>query len=316
MHPKDLKFKAVIHYVEFLPSLRKVANRYGIGKSTLSRWVRQSGKHPRPRKRRRTIYHIIATTLVREIDAQPLMTASDMTHVVHEHHGFNVSTTTIYRCLRRLQYSCKKAQRSRVHQRLDPTHPFFARSSPYAANAISIDEASFCSSDRPRKGWGPRGHRVPKQRPGRRYHLSLLLAIGYEGIIGYRMIRGGVNGAKFANFIEELPCGRPLIIDNASIHKTLVVRALMASKKICPMYIPPYSPWYNPIEFSFSWMKRQFRRDSLRVNRSATLESRVEKVLCDVPDIQPYFRHCSRIWAEDTFRVREMVCTHHGTIST
>jgi len=39
---EELKHRAVIHYARFERSLRKVAEHYGVGKSTLARWLKQS----------------------------------------------------------------------------------------------------------------------------------------------------------------------------------------------------------------------------------------------------------------------------------
>jgi hypothetical protein len=48
-----VKFRAIIHYTEFMHSLRKVAARYGISKTTLSRWVRASNRPVKPICRKR-----------------------------------------------------------------------------------------------------------------------------------------------------------------------------------------------------------------------------------------------------------------------
>ena len=41
MHPKFTKFKAIVHYQSFHATLREVASQYGVGKSSVHRWVRQ-----------------------------------------------------------------------------------------------------------------------------------------------------------------------------------------------------------------------------------------------------------------------------------
>ena len=42
MHPKSVKDRATVHYLHFLPSLRRVSRVYGVGKSTLGRWIKTS----------------------------------------------------------------------------------------------------------------------------------------------------------------------------------------------------------------------------------------------------------------------------------
>jgi len=51
-----------------------------------------------------------------------------------------------------------------------------------------------------------------------------------------------------------------LIIDNASIHKTKKVKEYCKIYNIKLVYLPPYSPEYNKIEFLWKWLKNMFRR--------------------------------------------------------
>lgn len=51
-----------------------------------------------------------------------------------------------------------------------------------------------------------------------------------------------------------------LIIDNASIHKTKKVREYCKNHNIKLVYLPPYSPEYNKIEFLWKRLKNMFRR--------------------------------------------------------
>ena len=49
-----------------------------------------------------------------------------------------------------------------------------------------------------------------------------------------------------------------LILDNASIHKTKIVREYCEDKRIILVYLPPYSPEYNYIEKIWKMVKREF----------------------------------------------------------
>ncbi len=56
-------------------------------------------------------------------------------------------------------------------------------------------------------------------------------------------------------------------MDNARIHKTKRTRDLIAASGASLLYLPPYSPDYNPIEHGFANIKR------LReYNKAKTLE--------------------------------------------
>ncbi|KAF7697659.1 Insertion element IS630 uncharacterized 39 kDa protein [Cucumispora dikerogammari] len=51
-----------------------------------------------------------------------------------------------------------------------------------------------------------------------------------------------------------------LIMDNASIHKTNEVKSLLELSGFDFLYLPPYSPFLNPIENMFSKWKEHVKR--------------------------------------------------------
>lgn len=85
------------------------------------------------------------------------------------------------------------------------------------------------------------------------------MAVSREGIVHYEIRSGGVKAVHFADFVDKLPDGRPLICDNCVIHKAPCVREVYARKGIELRLTPPYCPWYNPVEFCFSEIKRRYR---------------------------------------------------------
>ena len=46
-----------------------------------------------------------------------------------------------------------------------------------------------------------------------------------------------------------------LILDNASVHHTHPIQSLLKDCGILAIFLPPYSPDYNPIELAFSYVK-------------------------------------------------------------
>jgi hypothetical protein len=72
------------------------------------------------------------------------------------------------------------------------------------------------------------------------------------------------NQRTFALFISDgllplLPAGSVLVMDNASIHKGQEIEALVAAAGCHVLYLPSYSPDFNPIEPVWSWLKHQVR---------------------------------------------------------
>lgn len=260
MHSSELRHRAVLHYQLHLASLRRVAKIYDVGKSSLARWVKMdlgSVARPRPRSRR-SLHAVIANVVSDAIKSQPFQTADMLAERVRQATDARVSRTTVYRTLVKLRHSYKRASRCRDHEAIPHSHPFMAKDS-YDGDAIAVDESSFYWNDVPAMGWGPKGKRVKKARPTQRKRVSLLLAVSKEGIVHHEIRTGGVKAVHFADFVDKLPNGIPLICDNCGIHKSPCVREVYARKGIELRLTPPYCPWYNPVEFCFSEIKRLYR---------------------------------------------------------
>ena len=61
--------------------------------------------------------------------------------------------------------------------------------------------------------------------------------------------------------LDEIPQGHTVILDNAKYHNKKRLKKI-ARGKVKLLFLPPYSPDYNPIEKSWANMKRHLR-DSL-----------------------------------------------------
>jgi transposase len=47
-------------------------------------------------------------------------------------------------------------------------------------------------------------------------------------------------------------------LDNVAFHHSKDVAAFASANNIDLLFVPPYSPWFNPIELCFSIIKRHF----------------------------------------------------------
>jgi transposase len=131
---------------------------------------------------------------------------------------------------------------------------------------VFLDESGCRVGMRRERGWAPSGKRVVGQRPGRHCkNISMLGAIG----LGRRPLlmthKGGVGTEVFVNFVRRrltrwLREGDIVLMDNLRAHKRPeVVDAILAVGAV-PLFLPPYSPDMNPIEFWWADIKRQLRK--------------------------------------------------------
>ena len=65
-------------------------------------------------------------------------------------------------------------------------------------------------------------------------------------------------------FIPEMAPGSIVVVDNLSAHKVSGIRQCLENAGMGLLYLPPYSPDFNPIELVFSKLKALLRRAAAR----------------------------------------------------
>lgn len=133
---------------------------------------------------------------------------------------------------------------------------------------IYIDETSFNLQTWALKGWSSVGTNPKASKPVKSNNYSAITAMDIKGVLGVKIVRGGVKAADFFIFIKELigsdrirfaRMKTILFMDNAKIH---VSKDYMQKfeKFYNVLYNAPYSPQLNPIEFAFSKLKNIVRK--------------------------------------------------------
>ena len=83
------------------------------------------------------------------------------------------------------------------------------------------------------------------------------------------VLDGPMNGETFLPYIQqvlvlELEKGAVVIMDNLPAHKVTGVRKAIEGAGARLLYLPPYSPDFNPIEMAFSKLKAALRKAAVR----------------------------------------------------
>ena len=68
------------------------------------------------------------------------------------------------------------------------------------------------------------------------------------------------------DLIPKLPKESVFVIDNASFHKDASIKEILEKHKHSLLYLPPYSPQYNPIEKKWAQAKMLRRRHQCDIN--------------------------------------------------
>ena len=134
---------------------------------------------------------------------------------------------------------------------------------------VFLDECGVLTGMARLYGRSPRGQRAPGTVPcGSWTRLSVLGALGQEGMVATMSVAAATDGAVFHAYLEQVlrPALRQrkpdavLVMDNLGAHKTPAVRALLDRAGFAYHYLPSYSPDLNPIEPAWAKLKAELRR--------------------------------------------------------
>jgi DDE superfamily endonuclease len=130
-----------------------------------------------------------------------------------------------------------------------------------AEQLVFVDECSTNTSLSPLYAWSRRGERalcsVPRNWGA---NVSVLASMSVEGMGECLAVEGPTTREVFETYLERVlvPSLRPgqvVVMDNLSSHKGSRVRELIEERGCELLYLPPYSPDFNPIEEAFAKIK-------------------------------------------------------------
>ena len=105
-----------------------------------------------------------------------------------------------------------------------------------------------------RRGRAPRGQRLRAAVPHGHWKTTTFVAgLRQDGIIAPFVLDGPINRLAFETYVArvlvpELRPGDVVIMDNLPSHKGPQVRTMIEAAGASVLYLPPYSPDFNPIE--------------------------------------------------------------------
>ena len=128
-----------------------------------------------------------------------------------------------------------------------------------------IDETGLNTKMDRLRGRSPKGARLRMGLPHGHWRTTTFVAgLRLTGIDAPMLIDGAMDGDAFEAYVRQVlvptlaPCD-VVIMDNLSVHKRPAVRAAIEAAGAKMLFLPPYSPDFNPIEFAFSKLKALLR---------------------------------------------------------
>jgi transposase len=86
--------------------------------------------------------------------------------------------------------------------------------------------------------------------------------------------------------------GQYIIMDNASIHKTVDIKSAIEKRGYKVAYLPPYSPFLNPIELFWSKVKAGVKRSCLTATDNLSKRIEGSSKLVTEHDCEGWIKHC------------------------
>jgi transposase len=290
-------------------SRRKAAAQFEIGVTTAIRWAKRAritgsvapGRMGGDRRSHRIEAH--AEFLRGEIDADPRVTIMELREKLKDHCGMNFGYGTVWRFLARHRFTHKKTTAHAAEQDREDVatarEAWFERQIELdAAKLVFIDETSVSTNMARRFGWALRGERCRASVPhGHWKTTTLVAALRLDGVAAAMTVDGSLDGPGFLAYVNEvlaptLTQGDVVVMDNVRTHKVAGVREAIEAKGAKLLYLPPYSPDFNPIEKCFAKIKAFLRAAAARSLDALLIAIREALDACRPEECANYLAAC------------------------
>jgi transposase len=139
---------------------------------------------------------------------------------------------------------------------------------------VFLDETGTTTAMTRLYGWGPRGERLVDAAPAGHWKTTTFVAgLRRTGLIAPCVIDGPMTGEVFRAYVEQmlapaLSPGDVVVMDNLPAHKVSGVAAAIRQATASLLYLPAYSPDFNPIEQLFAKLKTLLREAAPRTKEA------------------------------------------------
>lgn len=161
-----------------------------------------------------------------------------------------------------------------------------------------VDETWFNTQMSRYWGWGEKGERLPEAIPAGHWRsFTLLGAMTDSGLVATMTVESSTDADVFLAFLDQVLCpqlraGQIVVMDNLRAHKVAAVQDKIEATGATLLYLPPYSPDFNPIEKCWAKVKQILR--SLKARTAETLDQAMTQALASISsaNAQAWFQHC------------------------
>jgi len=119
-------------------------------------------------------------------------------------------------------------------------------------------------------GRAPKGERCRAPVPHGHWKTTTFVGgLTLAGIVAPMTLDGAMTGAAFLAYVEQvlaptLHPGDVVVLDNLPAHKPSAIREAIEAVGAILLFLPPYSPDFNPIELAFAKIKALLKKAAAR----------------------------------------------------
>ena len=302
-YSQDLR-QRILHAVDQGQPRAEIIKSFAVSRSTIKRYLklrRETGDVKpkaipgRPSKKGAALH----AELLPQLEAYPDATLAEHCQLWETTYGIQISSATMSRAIRRLNWTRKKktlraseqngADRAAWHEQAKTLD---------ASKLVFIDECGSNIALTRLYARSPKGNRVYGAVPrNRRANITLLAALSLQGMGEAFVLEGSADTAVFELYMEQilapsLPAGQIVILDNLNTHTGAKVRQAIEARGCQLLFLPSYSPDFSPIEEAFSKLKAFLRRLGARTPEA--LQEALGQALLTITaqEALGWFTHC------------------------
>ncbi|MES2494425.1 MAG: IS630 family transposase [Pseudomonadota bacterium] len=276
---QDLR-ERVVAAVDDGMSCRAAAARFGVSAASAIRWRQLVLQHgtpaakPQGGDRRAARIDAHAAFILGAIEAKDDITLVELQALLAER-GTPVGIGTLWRFFDRHRITPqKKTAHATEQDRPDVLKRreewFDGQLDLDPERLVFIDETWASTNMARRHGRCRRGERLRSGVPHGHWKTTTLVAgLRRTGMVAPMVLDGPINRDAFVAYVRQvlvpdLSPGDIVIMDNLSSHKAPAAREAIEAAGAKLLFLPPYSPDFNPIEQAFSKLKAHLRKAAER----------------------------------------------------
>jgi transposase len=148
-------------------------------------------------------------------------------------------------------------------------------------NVYSTDEVHFCINDCKRKGYSKVNEPIKKllKHSKNRETRSMIMTISNTQIVSYKIFNTSIKSQDYLEYLNNNSLNNKMnILDNCRIHHSTIIKEYCIENDFTSLFIPPYTPEYNPIEFVFSELKGIYRKNDFINNIDERIKTSINQV--------------------------------------